>query len=32
MKTVDAESFQVRKDIKEGGEEKNDNFDMDILE
>ena len=32
MKPVDAESFQWRKYIKEGGKDKNDNFDMEILE
>ena len=31
MKPVDAEQFQRRKDIKEGGNKKNDDFDMDIL-
>ena len=32
MKPVYSESFQIIKDIKEGGKEKNDDFDMDILE
>ena len=32
MKTVDAESFQRRKDIKEGRNKKNNDFDRDILE
>ena len=32
MKPVDAESFQIRQDIKEVDDEKNDNFDMEILE
>ena len=31
MKTVDAESFQRRKDIKEGGNKKNDIFDMEMI-
>ena len=32
MKLVNYELFQRRNDIKEGGDEKNDDFDMDILE
>ena len=32
MKPVDAEFFQRRKYIKDGGDMKNDNFDMKILE
>ena len=32
MKTVDAELFQRMKDIQEGGNNKNDNFDMEITE
>ena len=32
MKPVDADSFQIRKYARERGKEKNDDFDMDILE
>ena len=32
MKQVDSKSFQRRKDTKEGGDDKNDDFDMEILE
>ena len=32
MKLVNDELFQRRNYIKEGGDEKNDDFDMDILE
>ena len=32
MKPVDAESFWRRNETKEGGKEKNDDFDMEIIE
>ena len=32
MKLVDAELFQKVKDIQEGGNKKNDKFDMEIVE
>ena len=32
MKPVDAELLQIRKYTKEGGDKKNDNFDMEMLE